>query len=585
MLRKNDYSIVKLFNFKIIVFSRLLGKKAKSPDAPLPTQEVHNPLVEDTASSATASVEGAPVITDLQTLVNALPKITVGIVTYNCGNENLPADTVAHLQATIATFDTDLLFFSFQESKLSLRLMESLVKRILKRFTINGTEENPYTLLEYKEIYTPTHMNPFKDRDEAARNFFNLPRAKVALAFKNDCFPAEALIATPFRKHTPWSLRQRKFNFDNKGGMYNKLTFTGLDNFEISFIGVHLDSEDSIRAKRQADALLAYAAQQQTLEHSNVTFMAGDFNIRIHEGYVKEKHQKKPACLEDLLRISIPEAIAGSIDEWQDGSKKRERIYFASMPKLTYCKINKEGKVPYSAARKTHDIGALDLIGYTKSKKSRATVQHEENLVTILEPLHPHTGEEASDHKAVITKYTVLPPITSTQKQQFWASFAITSLNDMHRILHEANHSDLMRIYFEYAIEARGKVYDDACPIRYHLRDIESIKQDITFIIAHLSALCDQKVEAVFKSFIFTTCQQISVCENDGGAFIQEKYQQLRDVETGSRRINKYLLEPFTDWLLQNRNQTELGQIGFFAGSRSSFSAACSRYSPSNGSR
>lgn len=483
----------------------------------------------------------------LESWAKALPKITVGIMTYNCGNENLPPEAVDQLKEQVEKLDTDLVFFSFQEAKLSLMLVESLVKRILKRFP-----ENTYTLLDYKDIYTPTHMNPFIFLDEAVRNFYNLPRAKVGILYKNARFPDKNLSTTSFKKHTPWKLRELKFNFDSKGGMFNKLTFPHLDNFQINFIGAHLDSEDYINGRRQAEALIKYATQEDA-KHKSITFTAGDFNIRLSETYVKPEHRQKPAQFDQLLNTDILRANSGSIQEWQKNSPLLQRLSVVPISAETYCKKDHNGNVTYNASRKTHDIGPLDIIGYINPPESHATLLHKNEDVAIIEPKNK-AGRVISDHKVVVAKFTALPPLTLEEKARFRECFRVTPLEKIHTILHESQHSDLIRTYLEFAIEATQSTENNDPVIPYHLSDIGAIKSDIIFIIDHLYVLLGQTVDTrLYNRLIFGTCEKILAHENDNGQFIQDRFNQLLAVENVAPLVKSYLLKPFSEWLDENK--------------------------------
>lgn len=477
----------------------------------------------------------------LQEWVNLLPRITVGIITYNCGNENLPAPAVLELQKEIIRLDADILFFSFQEAKLSIKLRESLVTRLLK-----GRPNQPqtYTELAYKDIYTPTHLHP-KYKTEALFNYGNWSRAKVAIAYKNARFPESNPIATPFNQLTTWD--PRYFRFDRKGGMYNSLLFPNLGDFKINVIGAHLDSENYVRGQEQAEKLIALAHQNLL---SGVTFIAGDLNIRIHPEYIKPKHRTRSntAPFNDLLATNIDKAIQGSITRWQQDSSILKRVVFAPVNETTYCHTDENEHITYSASRKTYNFGALDLAGYTVSPNSRTTVIHQPDPARVVAPIHPDSGKYVSDHKAVVTKYTVLPEITPEAQARLKASFAVTPLDEIHRILVDANHPDLIRTYFEFAHEATTPI-DDATSF-YHRTDMNEIKQDITFIIDHLDALFDRDVDPEFYvRLLFETCKKIEMHCNNTGEFMQARYHQLLETLKCPDDLKYKLLSYFSEWL------------------------------------
>ena len=528
--------------------------------------------IEEIPAAALPEPEEIPAGLSLQELVNLLPKITVGIMTYNCGNEVLPPKPAEELKKAIAELEADIVFFSFQEAKRSAD-KKSLVTQLLDQ--LKTIDQKPlYTLLEYKEIYTPTHLDPRYGQEAWDNVFTSWSRAKVAVAYNNTTLSHRNLQATPFDRHTPWSwkrLLNPKFNFDNKGGMFNTLPFPHLGNFKINFIGAHLDSEDYAGGQEQAEKLIELAHQDLL---SGVTFIAGDLNIRIHSDYIHDRHRtlSNTAPLDGLLNTTIPKAIKGSITKWQQHSPTLKRVVFAPAKELTYCHRDENDHITYSTKRKTYNMGALDLAGYTVSPNSRTTVI-QTDPVAVVAPTQAESAKHVSDHKAVVTKYTVLPEIIPEMQRRLKESFAVTPLDEIHQILINANHPDLMRTYFEF-VHAATTPADT--PLPYPCENMSDRTKNIIFIIDHLDVLFDRDVDvAVYDRLIFEQCHKIEAYFGNAGVFMRDRYHQLLNTSKCPRDLQFELLSPFRKWLDAHNiprerytvdNKGYCKNLGFFAG-------------------
>lgn len=337
-----------------------------------------------------------------KTFSTASPKITVGVLTYNCGNENVTKEAPILLQKELDRMGTDIAFVCFPESKVTWRHGESLSERVAKsgRGSVDDTRHGDYVILQHGYIYTPTHL-------ENCLNLLRWSRLDVAIFYRRDRFASDALIATPFAICTSWNSKKLPFNWDRKGGLFSTLTLRGpYDDFQINFIGMHLDSKDNVAGAQQAAMLLVNATQNST--SNRITIMAGDFNVRIATENCRDI---EPHEIDQFLsNITVP--IKQSYDRWKSTQPNLRQLKIATSIEPTYCKRRKNGAIFFNKKRGMLEVGCLDAIAQIQPEESSAMVQQNDAYLTILSPKYKGSNRDQSDHKGVSMGYSVSLPMT-----------------------------------------------------------------------------------------------------------------------------------------------------------------------------
>ena len=148
-------------------------------------------------------------------------------------------------------------------------------------------------------------------------------------------------------------------------------------------------------------------------------------------------------------------------------------------------------------------------------------------------------------------------------------------------LLNAANSPELVKTYFQHAIERKQPAFQGDRSVPYHLKEIELVKIDISFIVSHLGVLGGQANKvAPYRDLIFGTCEAIEALPGNNGEFMQLIYTQLLNEEIrGVNQLKMALLSPFRQWLDHHEKERErytlsgneshftVKKLGFFAGS------------------
>ena len=508
-------------------------------------------------------VEAAP--NPLQAPLPAEYKIAVA--TYNVNNKNPHKDAVEELTDALFIGDNnpDIVVIALQEAKpswsrgetFSFWSGEDVAERTLKRRK-NSAGTELYTILHNDNARAITHPH-------IPTNLLHHSRTHLVVAYKKTSFLPHQINVISHGRVVQ--------NRDKKGGLYALLQ---VHNRTLAAIGVHLDSFNPDVARQQAASLIT--AAQDDLKSRRACLLdgviiAGDFNTRYD-------HATLAVDPREISKVSPTKAILGgeeflsqaatvSINNWIQPAEILRGLQFLNLPGPTYGHQNEILK-PNPNRNHLFDYGGLDHVAFQNLNGSNALTFTSENA-EIVRPRAPSgwlgrgPQEEISDHAAVIARLMLACPERRNTN-------AVT-LDNIHRSLTDQNKPELFRDYFEYAISATAPV--DGHPLPYHLADIDLIEKDITFIIAHLDVLSNQLYNPLYVRLLFGTCEKFSAIKQDGGAFIQAKFQQLLDVKVKEGIMKMPLLSPFRKWLDEHKKPREcytfnecesFKKLGFFHG-------------------
>ncbi|MBP9726979.1 MAG: endonuclease/exonuclease/phosphatase family protein [Gammaproteobacteria bacterium] len=503
-------------------------------------------------------------------------------MTWNAGGKNPHKDTIEDLKNEIFSDhnDPDIIIFSLQEARPSLNNKENIAERVLKRCK----DENG------KEAYAVCHsskIDVFIYHERYVATQPNHRETCLVIAYKKSSFPhgqiKVKISGESFATNDP----------GHKGGVYAILS---VHEVNIGVIAVHLDSWSKETAKLQAEQVVRACKQAAATDLDGIA-IAGDFNTRLHPGDLpvddsSSSSSTSPIFAERVRQYSVCADTVAPVQKFAKDSEHLRGFTFFTLNGPTYCKSD---TLSPNLKRDGHiDAGELDNIGFLNMSTEQPVFAFsvgEAQEATIAHPEYKDIFgrlQESSDHAAVIGVLNLTCP--ARLRLSNYLSENTINCDDQLTALHnflllegrENALNPVLRAYFDYAIAAtKQPAFQGDRSFPYHLKEIELVKTDISFIVSHLGVLGGQANQvAPYRDLIFGTCEAIEALSDNNGEFMRFIYTQLLDENI--RDVNKLkaaLLSPFRQWLDDhnvprerytlsgNESYFTVRKLGFFAGS------------------
>lgn len=269
---------------------------------------------------------------------------------------------------------------------------------------------------------------------------------------------------------------------------------------------------------------------------------------------------RKTACKPELLKIDMPQlqnSFGYFLDKYTPPAENLRVI--TALKALSNFTTNYDFTFTAKDLLKiqTNMQTVCDAVKYHLREGADQLEEHLNHFTKKrIHPTEPRF-QTAANYDDLQTLLSTLPDLITQEKiTNLTHCFQTTPLAEIHQALENTKRSDVMCLYFEYVIRFANNLKAGG-NIPYHTQalipGIDSIKSDITFIITHINALSNQTfVVEDYNRLIFGTCEKISAIENDRGAFIKEKYEQLLTAPLEPARYKLYLLKPFDLWFQAN---------------------------------
>ncbi len=531
------------------------------------------------------------------------------IVTWNAGGKNLDKDTIEDLKKKIFPDEhesPDIIIFSLQEARPSLRLKQNIAERVLKRCKDK----------DKKEAYAVCHNSKIDVFIYHERLFATQPnhmQTCLVIAYKKSSFPLQGQI-----KVIKSGESIEKDDPGHKGGIYAILSVHELN---IGVIAVHLDSWNTETARQQADNVVtACRAAENPLDG---IVIAGDFNTRLdredlsncstldqlkslddseisttilnikcdkdnrNNNRLTRKLRHKPISQRVIEVFFQTQSEPNTSNQLPDTAIQKFAKESTALSDFTFFKLKNftyyKSCSPNQNREDYLDVGQLDNIGFLNNSKT-----------TLLDFTKQNNGEEvikqakitwlmvdyfrkwpmvdeflgkpakhASDHAAVIGALNLTCPARLNLLEHLTA-YPIDdndpeTLDQLHEFL-ENKDQNVLRAYFDYVMTGAQAASEGGTSFPYYLQNIKLVKQDIRFIVSHLGHALhsqDDKNEP-YINLIFGTSKIIEANENNNQEFIHEIYKGLLEyTKKDADKLAANLLEPFSKWLDDNKQKQE----------------------------